>query len=191
MARDVQDRNRTDVGQADSRTVNIEHFICARANSVGCQSARDGNGGGDADDGDAYRFHARRGAAVWRCVSLLSRTKLRRHRNDFHQGAEFRGAGLFLSLTVWSNHGAFALVVSQELLPLLHGGRVRDLSRAGLRSVLQTWTRRTSVPAQSTRAYHGRVCALRREASGPRDAVHACCVPTRSGARVWDGGLSA
>ena len=89
-----------------------------------------------ADDGDAHRFHARRGAAIWRRVLLLSRAELWRHGDDVHQAAKLCRARQLFSFALWRDDGPVAVVVSQELLPLLHVRRVGDLSRAGLRSIL-------------------------------------------------------
>src|SRR6185436_11734822 len=113
-----------------------------------------------ADDGDAHRFHARCGAPIRRRVSLLSCAKLRRHGYNIHEATKLRRSGFLLSLALWSNDGAVALVVSEELLPLLHGRRFGDLSRAGTGPVLQTRTRRTSVPAQSAWSHYRRVHAV-------------------------------
>src|SRR6185369_11971476 len=137
VARDVSDRDWTALGQDGSRAVDVEHFIRARVGTVGREPDRHGNGRGDADDGNAYRFHAWGGAPVRRRVSLLPRPELRRHRHNFHEAAKLRGAGFLLSLALWTNNGTVLVVVSEKLLPLLHGGCFRDLSRAGTGSVLQ------------------------------------------------------
>src|SRR5215211_6768088 len=71
MARAVSNGQRTDVGQDDSRAVDVEHIVCSRAEPVGRQFARDGDGSSDADVWDAHRFHAWRCETIWRDVSLL------------------------------------------------------------------------------------------------------------------------
>ena len=82
-----------------------------------------------------------RGAAIRRGLPLLSRAKFRRLSDDLHQTAKFRRSGQFPALALRRHDGAIAFVVSQELLLLLHVRRVGDLSRTGLRSVFQAWTR--------------------------------------------------
>ncbi len=143
------------MGSFDSRSIDFKHFVCARAQPVGRQSAGNGNGRGDADDGHAHRFHARRGAPIRRRVSLLSRAKLRRHGHDVHEATELRRTRFLLSLALRSNNGTIALVVPEELLPLLHGRSLSDLSRTGSGSVFQTRTGRSSFSTQSARPDHG------------------------------------
>ncbi len=126
---DFQRAGRPDVGQADSGAGNFQHFVCARALPLGRAASRDGNGSGAAHVRDARCLHARRGAAVRRQLSLLSRAELRRHRHDLHEGAEFRRARSLLPFALRRDDGAVALVVSKELLPLLHGrARPRSIS---------------------------------------------------------------
>src|SRR6185436_12489788 len=103
---------------------------------MGCAQFGDGNGGSTADDGHAHRFHSRRGAAIWRLVCLLPCAKLWRHGYHIYAATELCRAGQLLSFALRRNHGALALVVSKELLPLLHVWGIGDLSRAGIRSIL-------------------------------------------------------
>ena len=87
----------------------------------------------------AMRIAFTRGAArqYGGSFSLLSRAELWRHGDDVHQAAELCRARQLFSFALWRDDGPIAVLVSQELLPLLHVRRVGDLSRAGLRSVLQ------------------------------------------------------
>ena len=137
VGRDFSHRNRRDVGQADSRAINFQHFVCACAQRMGRAPAGHGDCRGAADVCHAHRFHARRRADNMAELSLLSRAKLRRHGHHLYETAKLRRARQLLSLALWRHDGPVAFVVSQELLPLLHVGRVGDLSRAGLRSVFQ------------------------------------------------------
>ena len=63
----------------------------------------------------------------------------------FTKAQNFAGPDHFFHSRYGADDGAFALVVSKELLPLLHVGRVGDLSRAGLRSVFQARPGRASI----------------------------------------------
>ena len=86
-------RYRRDVGQADSRPVNFEHFIRTRVDEVGRTLAWHRDCRRAADVRYAHRLHARRGATIRRKFSLLSRAKLWRYRNDVHQSAKLCRAG--------------------------------------------------------------------------------------------------
>ena len=109
----------------------------------------------------------------------------------FTSRAELRGPRALLPHALRRDDGAFALVVQEELLPLLHGGRVGRLPRTGSRPVLQAGAGRAPVPTKPAWPHHGRVRALRREAHGARRAVHARRVPPRPRARLGDDRLAA
>src|SRR6266581_3187583 len=108
---------------------------------MGRAAAGNGNRGGPAHVRNAHRLYTRGGQAIRRRVPLLSRAKLRRHCDNIYQSAKLCWARLLLSFALWTDDGSITLVVSKKLLPLLHGRRLRNLSGAGLRSVLQTRTR--------------------------------------------------
>src|SRR2546426_9025643 len=145
---------------------------------------RHGNGGRAAHDRDASCFQPRRGAPVRRQRFLLSRSEFWRLSDDVHEAAKLCRARPVFSFTLWRDNGAVAVLVSQELLSLLHVGRFGDLSRAGFRSVLQARTWRTSTATESAGPHYGRVYSLRREASRSGNSVYANRVSARSGARV-------
>src|SRR2546430_16574748 len=108
---------------------------------MGSEIPGNGNVGRATDDGDADCVYAWRCAAVWRRIFLLSRAKLWRHGHDIHEAAELCRARQFLSYALWRDDGAFAVLVSEELLFVLHVRRLGDLFGAGLRSILQAWSR--------------------------------------------------
>src|SRR3989442_14191579 len=110
---------------------------------MGSAISRNGDVGRPTDDGDADCVHAWRGAVVWRRILLLSRAELWRYGHHVHEATELCRARQFLPHSLRRDDGTVAVVVSQELLLVLHVRRFGDLSRAGLRSIFQTRSRRT------------------------------------------------
>src|SRR5437660_947954 len=153
---------------------------------MGSEISGNGNVDRATDDGDADCVYAWRGAAVWRRIFLLSRAELWRHSHDVHEAAELCRARQFLPHSLRRDDGAVAVLVSQELLLVLHVGRVGDLSGAGLRSIFQAGSGRTSLPTKSTRTYHRRVHAFCREASRSWRSLYAHRFLTGPGARLGD-----
>src|SRR2546426_4567027 len=92
---------------------------------------RHGNGGRAAHDRDASCFQPRRGAPVRRQRFLLSRSEFWRLSDDVHQAAKLCRAGPVFSFTLWRDNGTVAVLVSQELLSLLHVGRFGDYLEQG------------------------------------------------------------
>jgi len=79
--------------------------------------------------------HARRRAAVMAANSLLlSRAELWGYGDDFTKQQNFAGPDNFFHSRYGATMGHRSRGIA-ELLPVLHVGRVGDLSRAGLRSV--------------------------------------------------------
>src|SRR6266446_5769384 len=111
---------------------------------MGSEISGNGNVGRPTDDGDADCVYTRRGAAIWRRILLLSRAKLWRHSDDLHEATELRRARQFLPYSLRRDDGAVVVLVSQELLFVLHFRRFGDLSGAGFRSIFQARSRRTS-----------------------------------------------
>src|SRR5438876_4764134 len=126
---------------------------------MGSKISGNGNVGRATDDGDADCVYPWRCAAVWRRIFLLSRAKLWRHSHRLHEATELCRARQFLSYSLRRDDGTVAVVVSQELLLVLHIGRLSDLFGAGLRSIFQARSGRTSFSIKSTRTYHRRVRA--------------------------------
>src|SRR5260370_40007186 len=89
------------------------------------------------DDGAADCVYARRCSTVWRRIFLLSCAKLWRYGHHVHEATELCRARQFLPHTLRRDNGAVAVVVSEELLLVLHVRRFGDLSGAGLRSIFQ------------------------------------------------------
>src|SRR5207237_3891056 len=112
---------------------------------MGSKIPGNGNVGRATDDGDADCFCSWRSAAIWRQIFLLSRAELWRHSHGVHEATELCRARQFLPYSLRRVDGTVAVLVSQELLLVLHVRRCGDLSGAGLRSIFQTRSRRTSV----------------------------------------------
>src|SRR5213594_2762696 len=110
--------------------------------------------GGPADDCDAFGLQSRGGAPVRRRVPLLSRSQLRGYGYYLYEAAELCGTRQFFSFSLRRNDGPVAFMVSKELLPVLHVRCFRDLSRTGIRSILQTGAWRTSISVESTWPNH-------------------------------------
>src|ERR1051326_6132144 len=99
---------------------------------MGREISGNGNFGCTTHDRQAQCIYALSGAASWRRVFLLSCAELPRYGDDIYETAELCRAGQFFSHPLRRYDGTVAVLVSQELLSLLHVRRLGNLSRAGL-----------------------------------------------------------